>query len=905
MLKFFRKYNKWLLAVLGSFLMVIFLLPQDFGRGNSSLEDITRGTYDGGIVTQADLNAAKAELDIIARVGQGTMVIPIDDSGGPDTLAWELMKAEARQMGIQVSDFQVDEQLLSGALQLTDETAVQNIANGASVSTEFVRDAFRNWLMVMQYQELALGRTHTQALQRISFRANAMQLAAQARQNPFAAMMNPRLPQLIQSLDQTSYGSPRASEPLIERTMYDNRATATIKAVRVGPEEYNDEVTVDPAKVKELFDKYKNDLEGTSKPYGFGYKFPNRVKIEYLVIPADRLEDKIREEGIDDRKVFEYYKNNKSSYPVDVQEENTGEVDDKLNTDIGEAPDTDGQGEEDETGEPSTNGQIEDGDSGTTTNTGEGTSAPEAGADEASATEETADEVEIPAKTTEDAGNPESPAEDADKPAPAPDVSPDVSIKYKPFEEVYDEIKQTLVADQARERSEEMARAILAMLGDDARQLPVDPKHSQYRDTTDFEPMSLAEVADEIAADERFVRPDIVRLDRKWMDPMELSRQKGISRAAFDRLSFPRYVLEEKTFALDRPEDTRIPGVRLQAKLPSEPLENFQTGDRYIFRIIEADLAHAPTSLDEVREDVEKDAKDLAAYALLKERAEKWQAMLVGSPTDSVANVIFTEVLDNKYQDRLSAEVFSEIQGLLAGADTRNQGPSAIAIGVVRLVAEEKFGDQFSEETRKKFVEIFAKASEEDASLNTVYRQLTELLDDTDIDSEDLEELVIDIATDLNELYIDAGPFPRRQQDQSGRSLPPTLPGVGQNADFIAAVFDLATELSKSGLVKGAEKKDRVRAIPVDMQQAVYVVELTDYTALTGSEYREQVTESAGMRFASAAALQSIIDDEVNMFDLDALKKRLNYKSEDVDEESSDDQSADDETAAGASSGEE
>src|SRR5690606_29351890 len=61
---------------------------------------------------------------------------------------------------------------------------------------------------------------------------------------------------------------------------------------------------------------------------------------------------------------------------------------------------------------------------------------------------------------------------------------------------------------------------------------------------------------------------------------------------------------------------------RLQAKLPSQPMINSATGDRFLFRLIEAEKNHVPASLDEVREAVTRDAHRLAAYRkMLEDRA--------------------------------------------------------------------------------------------------------------------------------------------------------------------------------------------------------------------------------------------------------------------------------------------
>src|SRR5690606_1841290 len=89
--------------------------------------------------------------------------------------------------------------------------------------------------------------------------------------------------------------SQRLSEPLIQHFLYDEQATVAGEAVLVDSERYLDQVAPPTeAELEALFAQYRDDLRGQGEPYGFGYRVPSRVKIEYLVVPMDRVRSQVR-----------------------------------------------------------------------------------------------------------------------------------------------------------------------------------------------------------------------------------------------------------------------------------------------------------------------------------------------------------------------------------------------------------------------------------------------------------------------------------------------------------------------------------------------------------------------------------------------------------------------------------
>lgn len=97
MLKFLRKYNKWILAVGGCLLMVAFLLPQALTSGASGMNNPKIGRVDGRTLRAADRQLAAAKLQIIEASFNGIPVFLNDSQDKP--LHWLLMVEEARSRG--------------------------------------------------------------------------------------------------------------------------------------------------------------------------------------------------------------------------------------------------------------------------------------------------------------------------------------------------------------------------------------------------------------------------------------------------------------------------------------------------------------------------------------------------------------------------------------------------------------------------------------------------------------------------------------------------------------------------------------------------------------------------------------------------------------------------------------
>ncbi len=99
MLKFLRQYNQWILVVGGSLLLITFLMPTAIQ--NCAQESATSGavwaTYDGGKVTGEDLEQARQEMVVLEQVGNAVLSQLGADR---DPAHWWLLAHEAKLAGL-------------------------------------------------------------------------------------------------------------------------------------------------------------------------------------------------------------------------------------------------------------------------------------------------------------------------------------------------------------------------------------------------------------------------------------------------------------------------------------------------------------------------------------------------------------------------------------------------------------------------------------------------------------------------------------------------------------------------------------------------------------------------------------------------------------------------------------
>ena len=288
MLKFLRKYNKSILAVGCGVLMVAFLIGPAMQQFRPGPSRAAIGSIDGQEVRTSDLNHASVQLDILRLLFGGLM------DPGQEALTWLLMVREAATLGLAASQREVDE--LIERFGLAERKRIQNVARQLGVPRPTVLQALRDWVVVQTYTSLVYGVGHIPLTDRFIRQVQLGQIASR-----FGSS------RVLEGLAY-GYGNAHLSTPLLERYADTLESNVKISTVAVSYKQYLDQVEdPDDTTVQNLFQQYKHYLRGTSEPYGFGYKLPDRIQIEYLALAERDLADQVQ---VTERAVLDYYNRN-------------------------------------------------------------------------------------------------------------------------------------------------------------------------------------------------------------------------------------------------------------------------------------------------------------------------------------------------------------------------------------------------------------------------------------------------------------------------------------------------------------------------------------------------------------------------------------------------------------------
>jgi hypothetical protein len=436
-------------------------------------------------------------------------------------------------MGISASDFEVNQVL--EVLQIGD-TDLSRLGRRLGSSREEMFEVLRRWVIVQNYKELVRGAVHTPLADRLTELATLYQRFAQISQVP-EFMRQYYVGLMMQELARLDLGAPRLSDPLLKRFIADQRSTVKIAVVEVPAERYlQDAGEPSDEQLQALYEKYKDSLAGQSEPYGFGYKLPDRVKLEFMAIPFDRL---LKQVSVQESKAIAYYDQHPDEFKA--------------------------------------------------------------------------------------AGNGEKPAATQEAQEPP---------KVKPYEDVRAQIVERLRREAAAELGERIVKAAQAMLLEHVRSLPVSQGYRELPEA--WESLPLETVGQKLQ--EQFqVMPDVVREDGRWLTEEDLGQLPGIGSATVvsrQTVAFPQYAMSVRE--LNRGEEHPLANLRLQAGMPAMSLRSFD-GSLFIFRIIEASPERQPTSPAEVRTEVARDARRVAAFELLKGKTDEWQNRLKTDALNTIA----------------------------------------------------------------------------------------------------------------------------------------------------------------------------------------------------------------------------------------------------------------------------
>ncbi|MCE9589825.1 MAG: SurA N-terminal domain-containing protein [Planctomycetes bacterium] len=288
MMKFFRLYQNYILAIGGAALMVIFLIEPAFQKLSGPSDNPVIGTVDGQSIRRADEIAAEYDLRALNQLS------PLMGALAPqDATGWALALFDAQRMGLSASEAEIDQ--AQEAVGITTPEALADRGRVLGYQPQTLRRALRDWLVLMRYRELVQGVGHVKLSDRVGYLGLAGNMY-QANNRQAAMLM----------LD-VAGGAPLLSTPVLERFLYDLSARAKITAVSLS---LSANALIDPksapdeALIKELFEQYKDALPGEGRPYGLGYRTPDRLKLEYLSLPQARVAASVQ---IDEADALAYY----------------------------------------------------------------------------------------------------------------------------------------------------------------------------------------------------------------------------------------------------------------------------------------------------------------------------------------------------------------------------------------------------------------------------------------------------------------------------------------------------------------------------------------------------------------------------------------------------------------------
>ncbi|MHC5022707.1 MAG: hypothetical protein ACYTGG_02180 [Planctomycetota bacterium] len=245
MLKFLRRYNKWILAVFGTLLMIVFLIPQALNTlaQRAGARAAARATIAGGQeVSPLEWEQAQSELLALDRTGIRQQVFPFVE----DPEHWFLLSLEARGAGL----------VGANPFRALTEQDLAALAGASGADARF------------------LGQT-------TATRDGVLRLIGLYR---------------------------NAAQPSDRRLReFSRRLLHSVKAEVVVLEADADDAASEPSEqeIRDQFQAHRDVMAGEGE-MGFGYRLPDRFKLEWITIEADGIRQVI--EGSDEMDRIALYK---------------------------------------------------------------------------------------------------------------------------------------------------------------------------------------------------------------------------------------------------------------------------------------------------------------------------------------------------------------------------------------------------------------------------------------------------------------------------------------------------------------------------------------------------------------------------------------------------------------------
>ncbi|HVT87335.1 MAG TPA: hypothetical protein VHD56_00650 [Tepidisphaeraceae bacterium] len=290
--KYLRDNSKKLMSIFGALLMVVFLIPSYMSR-NSGGGDTVIGSIGDQKITRDQVRDAEDEWEYVVRHilirGQGTgqqqwqsiaNILPqeLDQSMRSNPEAYFLLKTEATRMGLTPRPEEAVAMLSDTNSPYAIAMLDNRIIPFANIDDESIKNnvtySLANLVMVM----------------------NAFERAATV---------------------------VKVSQPLINHELALRLQEIKSRVVDFSAKQYEDKVPAPTAdQLKKQFDQFVSFESGqtsNTNPFGFGYKYPNRVKLQYLTIPRAQARQVVKASKDDygwEVDANRYYIEHQSEFPT-------------------------------------------------------------------------------------------------------------------------------------------------------------------------------------------------------------------------------------------------------------------------------------------------------------------------------------------------------------------------------------------------------------------------------------------------------------------------------------------------------------------------------------------------------------------------------------------------------------
>lgn len=307
MLKFLRKYNKWLLVVFGSFLMVSFLAPQAIQQIGQQQLGRTTAVVAGREISIGERQRIAGEhsaleqfFDQLEQLGIGAQIRP---AIGADEEHWLLLSVAAEEGGFVGGPINGANWALETFVQPMAQTFLQIDQQRRQFGQEVPERSFEQYVQLAEAQ--------LQQTMRIAGSSIVMG-GPDAFETALAKLQG-----VLQMLDSYA-GANRVSRPrtlrdaqrLLDQVVVD--VALIPAALGVGP----DAPEPSEADLVAHFAEYR-DVRADQAENGIGYRQPPRVKLEWLVLDPQAIAQGVR---VNEVEVRAELKQNRAAYPEDEQE---------------------------------------------------------------------------------------------------------------------------------------------------------------------------------------------------------------------------------------------------------------------------------------------------------------------------------------------------------------------------------------------------------------------------------------------------------------------------------------------------------------------------------------------------------------------------------------------------------